>query len=131
MEATLYKIGSIRLSPAAALALGQAPVGPDFFNQPPSERSLLRASLHWDRSAGQLTIRGGEGPFKLHLYHRSSSPLYLIIASSFFRRSRGLPVRAARRFPLLNLGARTLVLDREGDSVKVSRPRSSRPWPQR
>jgi hypothetical protein len=126
MTATLYKIGSIRLNASAALALGQAPVGPDFFLLPPAERPLLRVSLHWDRSTHLLTLRGGEGPFKLHVYRHARCPLFLLIASAFFRRSRGLRVPAARRFPLSETADRTLVLNREGESVKVSHRRSSR-----
>lgn len=126
LSATLYKVGWIRLSAGAAFALGQGPVDESFFSQPPAERPLLGVSLHWDHAARQLTLRGGEGSFKLHVYHRPGSPLFLIIAGTFIRSQRGLWVPSSRRFPLVEVAERTLVLSRGGGYVRVKRPLSRR-----
>jgi hypothetical protein len=44
-EASLYKIGWIRLNMAAAYALGQEVVDDGYFGQPPTERNLLSIEL--------------------------------------------------------------------------------------
>lgn len=126
LSATVYKVGWIRLSAGAASALGQGPADESFFSRAPAERSLLGVSLHWDHAARRLTLRGDEGPFKLHVYHRPSSPLFLIIAGTFIRSQRGLWVPSSRRFPLIEIAERTLVLNRGGECVRVKRPRSRR-----
>lgn len=124
LSATLYKVGWIRLSAGAAAALGQGPI--DRSPQRLPESSLLRVSLDWDAFTLQLTLRGGEGPFKLHVYHRTRTPIFLIISYAFFRSSKGLRVRATTKFPLDEVGERKLVLSRGGESLKVSRPRRKR-----
>lgn len=126
LSATLYKVGWIRLSAGAASALGQRVVDESYFSQPCAERPLLGVSLHWDHAASQLTLRGDGGPFKMHVYHRPASPLFLIIAGTFIRSQRGLWVPSSLRFPLVEIAERTLVLDRGGEFVRVKRPRSRR-----
>jgi len=129
-EASLYKIGWIRLNMAAAYVLGQEVVDEAYFEQPPTERNLLSIELIWDRQTERLTLRGGKGPFKLHVYSRSLRegelkksirPLFMILISSkFLRISKGLWVPSTRRFVLENVADRTLVLDRAGGGVKVT-----------
>src|SRR5215207_3599176 len=123
LEASLYKIGWLRLSMAAAQALGQEPVDIAYFDRP--VRDLLSVKLEWDREARRLTLRGGEGPFKVHVYRRGrlrengtrttgARPMFMIIIpSKFLRASPGLWVSSTHRFTLEPVAERTLVLDRD------------------
>jgi len=132
LEASLYKNGHFALSMAAAYALGQIAIDAKYFERPTSERDLLSVSLEWDQWAMRLTLRGGEGPFKLHVYSRSLvvqgkrkliRPLFLIIIpSKFLLASKGLRVRSTHRFKLARVADRALVLDREGGGVKTTPP---------
>ena len=132
LAASLYRIGWLRLSTAAAYALGQQPVDSAYFDGP--ERDLLSVDLQWNREKGRLTIRGGKGPFKVRVYRRGrlredgtmttgARPLFMIIIpSKFFRASKGLWVPSTHRFTLERVAEKTLVLDREV-GVKVANQR--------
>lgn len=131
-EASLYRVGWLRLNMAAAYALGQKPIDAAYFERPPAERELLRVLLVWDRQLGHLTLRGGEGPFTLNVYCRRAKvehgktiqPLFMIlIPAKFLRVSKGLGVPSTRRFTLVKVAERTLVLDRQGGAVKVANQR--------
>jgi len=136
-EASLYKIGWIRLNMAAAYALGQEIVDDAYFEQPPTERNLLSIELIWDRQNKILTLRGGKGPFKLRVYSRSVRegelrkslrPLFMILISSkFLRASKGLWVPSTRRFTMQKVAEQTLLLDRAGGGVKVTHRTPHRP----
>jgi len=138
LEASLYKSGWLRLNMGAAYALGQEEVDDAYFERPPAERSLLSLELVWDRQKELLTLRGGQGPFKLRVYSRSLRegelrksirPLFMILVPrKFLRASRELGVPSTRRFTLVKVADRTLVLDRAGGGVKVTR---RTPWPRR
>lgn len=137
LEASIYKIGWLRLNMGAAYALGQEPMDDTYFERPLAERNLLRVELVWDRQSERLTLRGGKGPFKLHVYSRSLRdgelkksirPLFMILVpKKFLRASKGLWVPSTRRFILEKVADRTLVLDRAGGGVKVTHRRPHRP----
>jgi hypothetical protein len=124
-QATIYKIGTIRLNASAAEGLGLEHVDADYFSRPLTERQSLSISLDWSRSSRLLTIRGGDGPYRLHVYPKAGTlPCFLIIASAFFRQAVGLRVPAARRFGLVEIEERALTLNRDDPySIKVSRRR--------
>lgn len=123
LEASLYRKGWLRLNLGAAQALGQELIDTAYFDRP--VRELLSVKLEWDREARRLTLRGGEGPFKVHVYRRGrlrengtrttgARPLFMIILPSrFLRASPGLWVASTHRFTLERLAERTLVLDRD------------------
>ena len=136
LVASLNKIGWLRLSMAAAHALGQQPVDAAYFDGP--ERDLLSVNLQWNRVKRRLTLRGGEGPFKVRVYRRGrlrengtrttgARPLFMIIIPSrFFRAAKGLWVPSTHRFTLERVAEKTLVLDREL-GVKVANQRRRGP----
>lgn len=135
LEASLYRKGWLRLSMGAAYALGQDRIDAEYFERP---RADLRVSLEWDRENKRLTLRGGEGPFKLKVYSRRwfkkdgspqvIRPLFMIITPRKFRvASKGLWVPSTHRFTLQKVGEKTLVLDRGAGGVRVKqRPRRRR-----
>lgn len=112
-QATLHKRGSIGLNRAAAdVLLG-------------GHREPIKVILSWDRPGMRLTIRpaaeGDPRTHVLHVYRRSDcSTLYLIVAERFFKDSKKLRVRSARRFAAEVRGS-TLVIDRAGPSMPAKR----------
>lgn len=106
---TLHKRGAIGLNRTAAdVLLG-------------GRQESIRVTLVWDRPSMRLTIRpavtADHRTHVLHVYRRfAKSFLYLIVAERFFRDSKRLRVRSARRFPAKAEGG-TLIVDRAAESV--------------
>ena len=115
---TLHKRGAIGLNRTAAEVLLAG------------RKESIKVTLAWDRPGMRLTIRAADGgdprPHILLVYRRHrASAMYLIVAERFFKSSKRLRVRIARRF-MAQVEDETLVVDRTAPSTPATRPELTR-----